>query len=365
MLIAFVVLLAFIFFVWLFMRQKQFGKLPSGKRLERIRSSPQYKNGAFQNIHYTPQLTEGESMPGLLVKFLFSSRGKKKPQQVLPSIKTDLKNLPADKNILVWFGHSSYFMQLDGKKILVDPVMSGSASPLPGGTRAFKGTDIYTTDDIPPIDYLFITHDHWDHLDYKTVTALQPKIKAVICPLGVGEHLEYWGFDSAIIHENDWGDVISLPDGFTVTLTPGRHFAGRTLKRNSSLWTSYVLRSPSKNIFIGGDSGYDTHFAEIGKKFGPFDWAILENGQYDQSWRYIHLLPEEFVIAAKEINAKNILPLHSSKFLLGNHVWNEPLIRLMENNKTAGLPVATPQIGEAVDLDATGQAFGQWWQEIR
>ena len=184
-------------------------------------------------------------------------------------------------------------MQLDGKKVLVDPVFSGSASPLPFGTKAFAGTDPYTTADMPEIDYLFITHDHWDHLDYETICALQPKIKQIICPLGVGAHLTYWGFVQEFIHEINWNEDLFLGTGFNVHSIPARHFSGRDYKRNGTLWSSFILKTPSHKIFIGGDSGYDTHFKEAGDQFGPFDLVILENGQYDKKWKYIHMQPAE------------------------------------------------------------------------
>lgn len=354
-----------IIFVIAFMRLPMFGKLPTGERLEKIKRSPNYRDGAFQNIHFTPQLTEGASYVSVLKEFLFGKKERMRPLENLPSVKTDLQHLPLENNVLVWFGHSSYYLQADGKRMLVDPVFSGSASPLPGGTRSFLGSDIYTVSDIPEIDILFISHDHWDHLDYKTIRELRPKIKQVICGLGVGAHLEYWGYDKNIIHEHDWNQTVEPYEGFKVTLVPARHFSGRTFKRNTSLWTSYVLQTPSLKIFIGGDSGYDIHFAETGNKYGPFDLAIIENGQYDKSWRYIHLLPEEFLTAAKELNAKKIFPVHSSKFGLSNHSWDEPLKKVTENNMHAQFNIITPMIGEAVRLSDNTQTFSRWWESVK
>ncbi|RYY44129.1 MAG: MBL fold metallo-hydrolase [Chitinophagaceae bacterium] len=360
-----IITLVLVVAAWSFFRQRQFGRLPRGERLSNIRKSVNYRNGSFQNQHHTPQLSEGASYTAVLAEFLFKKKARTRPLEPLPTIKTDLHQLAARENVLIWFGHSSYFIQVDGKKILVDPVFSGAASPLPMGTRAFAGSDIYKAADIPQIDYLFISHDHWDHLDYKTMLQLRSKISNVICPLGVGEHLERWGFNPASIIEKDWYDQFPLAAGFEVTVTPARHFGGRTLKRNSSLWASYVLKTPSLKIFIGGDSGYDTHFAEIGKQHGPFDLAILENGQYDKSWRYIHLLPEEFLAAAKDLRARKILPVHSSKFSLGNHAWDEPLSLVSENNKAEKLQVITPMIGELVHIASETQQFTRWWEGVK
>lgn len=348
-----------------FLRQPKFGKLPSGERLERIKKSPNYKNGSFQNISNTPNLTEGVSYFTAAKEFLFDRKDGVRPKVKIPSIKTNLLNLDTSKDILVWFGHSSYFIQVDGKRILIDPVFSGSASPLPFGTIAFNGTDIYTTDDIPPIDYLFISHDHWDHLDYETIIKLKPKIKNVICGLGTGEHFEYWGYDKSKIIEKDWNEKIILDNDFIAYTVPARHFSGRWLKRNQSLWTSYVLQTPTMKIFIGGDSGYDKHFAEIGKTFGPFDLAILENGQYNKNWRYIHMTPDEVLKAARDLNAKRLFPVHSSKFALSTHSWYKPLKTITELNKEAKVSIITPIIGEQVNLKDSTQKFSEWWKEVQ
>lgn len=362
-------LLIFIFLlviaVWAFMQQPQFGKLPDGARLERIKKSPNYKNGSFENLNPTPALTEGVSYFKMFKDFFFSSKKRNKPIDELPSEKTDLLGLDKTKEVLVWFGHASYFLQLGGRTILVDPVFSGAASPLPFTTRAFKGADRYTPDDMPEIDYLFISHDHWDHLDYKTVTALKKKVKTVICPLGVGAHLEYWGFDTAKIIERDWNEEITLADGWKVFTLPARHFSGRGFKRNQSLWTSWALITPNFRIYMGGDSGYDTHFKTIGDKFGSFDLAVLENGQYDANWKYIHMFPNEVLKAAKDLNAKRLLPVHSSKFALANHDWDTPLKTLIAQNEKQGIAVLTPIIGQPVWLADTTQRFSNWWEGVK
>src|SRR5690606_4424149 len=168
-------------------------------------------------------------------------------------------------------------------------------------TKAFKGSNPYTADDIPAIDYLFITHDHWDHHDHQTILQLKPRIKKIITGLGTGAHLEYWGFDNSIIEERDWDEKIELGDDFIAYTAPARHFSGRGFARNNSLWTAFVLQAPDYKIFIGGDSGYGKHFAETGKKHGGFDLAILENGQYDRKWKYIHMMPDEVLQAAKDL----------------------------------------------------------------
>lgn len=358
----FVLLILFAGVVFAFLQLPKFGKTPSGKRLEIIKKSPNYRDGAFKNLHETPNITQPFSV--FFKDFFLTPKKRNKPVDEIPSIKTDLLRLDPQKDVLVWFGHSSYFFQVDGKKILVDPVLSGSASPLAFTTKAFRGTDGYKAEDIPEIDYLFISHDHWDHLDYETIIKLKSKIKKVICALGTGEHFEYWGFDPSKIIEKDWNETIPLEEGFTAYTAPARHFSGRGLLRNKALWTSWILQTPSMKIYIGGDSGYDTHFAEIGQKFGPFDLAILENGQYDKSWKYIHMMPAEGLQAAKELQAKRLFPVHSGKFAISNHDWDTPLKTITEENKKFNIPLVTPIIGEEVRLKDSSQTFTQWWKGL-
>jgi L-ascorbate metabolism protein UlaG (beta-lactamase superfamily) len=348
--------------VVIFLQQPQFGKLPSGDRLERIKKSPNYRDGQFQNESFTPDLAEGSSYLKVLTKFFFGKSKYNIPGAVIPSQKTDLLHLKADEDVLVWFGHSSYFMQIDGKTFLVDPVFSGSASPIRFTTPSFKGTDVYSVDDFPAIDYLLISHDHWDHLDYETVLKLKLKVGKIVTGLGTGAHLEHWGFDMSKVIEKDWNEEVDFGNGFTVNVTPGRHFAGRTFSRNKALWVSFVVRTPSKKIFIGGDSGYDNHFKKIGEKFGPFDLAILECGQYNEAWKYIHMMPEETVTAAQDLKSTKLMPVHWAKFSLALHDWNEPIQRVSVEAQKQNMPLVTPLIGQKVDLKCE-QVFEQWWKE--
>jgi L-ascorbate metabolism protein UlaG (beta-lactamase superfamily) len=354
------IVLALIIIVYAYMRLPKFGAASSGERLQRIHHSPNFKNGQFQNLSVTPSFTEGATMGKVMKEFFFVKSPGRRPPGVLPSQKIDLHVLDPDSNVLVWFGHSSYFMQIDRKKFLVDPVLSGHASPFKFTTKSFPGSDVYTVDEIPSIDYLIITHDHWDHLDYETVTKLKPRIGKIITGLGVGAHLERWGFDQKIIFENDWNEELMLEDGFKVHSVPARHFSGRTFLRNRSLWLSFILTTPSMKIFVGGDSGYDTHFENTGNEFGPFDLAILECGQYNKSWKYIHMMPEEVVQAAIDLKAKVLLPVHWSKFSLSLHDWNEPILRVVKESKKKNVTTIHPLIGEAVDLKNIRE-YATWW----
>lgn len=333
----------------------------SKTRKEKMQQSKNFRNGKFHNLNNTPALTEGYGYFKVLYEFFFTKVEGKRPLHALPSVKTNLLTLNTDEDILVWFGHSSYFMQIDGKKFLVDPVFSGSASPIRGSNTSFAGADVYTVQDLPAVDYLIITHDHYDHADYRTLIQLPSKTGKVICGLGVGRYLEEWGFSPEQILEQDWNEKVDLTEGFKAYIKPARHFSGRGMIRNNTLWMSVLLQTPTMKLYIGGDSGYDTHFAEIGREFGEIDLAILENGQYDLKWKYIHMLPNEVLEAGKDLKAKRILPVHSAKFAMANHAWNEPLKRITALNKHTGLKLITPMIGEAVRLKDLNQQFTNWW----
>lgn len=365
MLIFLFILALFIAFVLLFLQLPQFGKAPSGERLQRIVQSPHYKDTAFVNEETTGTFSEGHSFGGVLYSFLFGKRPDLKPKESIASAFTDLHQLPADADVLVWFGHSSYFLQVGGLKFLIDPVFSGNASPIPSSNQAFKGSDVYRVKDISAIDYLLITHDHYDHLDYQTVIGLKDKVQNVICGLGVGAHLERWGYPTERIIEKDWNESLVLEKGMTLHTLPTRHFSGRSFKRNNTLWLSFLLETSNGKIYLGGDSGYGEHFAKIGNQFGPINLAILENGQYNPAWHAIHCSPEETLKAAKALQAKRLMPVHSSKFALAMHPWYEPLTEITRLNSSYHVPLVTPMIGEKVNLQETGQVFSEWWKMVQ
>ena len=259
-----------------------FGRLPRGSRLERILQSPNYRDGQFRNLEASPMMTGDKSRLSGILEFLFRKKEGLRPDAAVPALKTDLRALDRDSNLLVWFGHSSYLLQAEGRRVLVDPVFR-AAAPFSFLNRPFKGTDIYRPGDMPDVDLLVITHDHWDHLDYRTVTELKSRIGKVVCPLGVGEHFEYWGFEPEKIIELDWHETAALGDGFAVHCLPSRHFSGRGLNPNRTLWASFLLETPARQVYMGGDGGYGKHFAQIGRQFPGIDLAILENRQYNDA----------------------------------------------------------------------------------
>lgn len=307
-----------------------FGRAPRGERLERISASPNYRKGQFHNLEKTPEVTSDKGILRALWDALFDSPNDKVPSSPVKAMKTNIGALPLTDNQLVWLGHSSYFMTLDWKRILVDPVLTSEFPVSLMMMKSFPGSDIYSPADIPPIDILIITHDHYDHLDYGTIRDIKERVGLVICPLGVGEHLEYWGVDKEKIRELDWNQT-ATSGPLKIECLPARHFSGRLFKRRNTLWASFMVTlSNGMTVYIGGDSGYGKHYRQIAQRYPTVDYAILENGQYNEDWRYIHTLPSQQESVIRDLGAKNVLPVHNSKFALARHPWNEPIDKIRE-----------------------------------
>ncbi len=338
---------------------KRIGRAPSGKRLERIKKSENYKDGEFWNIEPTSVNPDNVSFFTILREIL--SRPKTvTPSDDLPHIKTDLFNIKDDKPTVVWFGHSSYFLSYNGYRILVDPVFSGNASPVKFFGRSFPGTNIYSAGDFPEIDLLLITHDHYDHLDYPFIKQIRSKVKKVVTSLGIGEHLEKWGVEAHKISEINWGEHNQVQPSLTISAHPTRHFSGRGISRYKTLWSSFVLEWEEYRIYVGGDSGYSSEFKRLGNQYGPFDIVFLECGQYGKYWPQIHMTPEETVQAAMDMKAKVLFPVHWGKFVLSTHPWNESIKRVTAEATKKDQKYVSPRIGEAYIL---GESFKQkdWW----
>jgi L-ascorbate metabolism protein UlaG (beta-lactamase superfamily) len=294
------------------------------------------------------------------------------PAGRLPAVMTDLRALPDQGVWVVWFGHSSYLLKVEGVTILVDPVFSGNASPISWFAKAFAGTEVYGVGEMPEIDILLLTHDHYDHLDYKTVKVLAGKAGRVCTSLGVGAHLEAWGVEAEKIVELDWWENWEWEGlrggeagGLTLMAAPARHFSGRGFKRGGTLWSSFVVKGRGHSLYLGGDSGYEQHFREIGERFGPFELAILECGQYGKNWPYIHMMPEQTVEAALDLRAAVLMPVHWGKFTLALHPWDEPVRRLVAAANAAGaaekgLSLATPMIGQPMVIGGP-YPDTRWW----
>ena len=286
---------------------------------ERIQASPKYQDGMFQNQEPTPQFTGNESVGRQMWHFLTHPNHERVPSEPIHAIKTDLKNLPTDSDWLVWFGHSSYLFCLNGKRYLVDPVLKPEW-PASMMLKAFPGTDIYRPEDLPDIDVLIITHEHWDHMDYATLRDIRNRVKRVVCPLGIADYLRYWGYKDEITTEMDWYEVWE-----GITCLPSRHFSNRLLgKRNQTLWAAFMVEAGGHKVYIGGDGGYDGRFKEVYERFGAVDLALLENGQYNASWKYVHTTPEDLEKVILDLQAQQVFTVHHDKFALSVHPWYEP-----------------------------------------
>lgn len=333
-------------------------------------ASPNWTGDKFENYEPVVNITrnqEGEdSFLRAMLEIISPTKGKGIPEKTVPAVKTDLRSLPATGIHVVWFGHSSFLLQIDGKKILVDPVFSTYASPVPFIVKAFDGTEIYSPEDMPDVDVLLISHDHWDHLDYGTVTALKDRVKKVICPLGVDGHLIGWGYGEEQVQELDWFEYADIGQDLRIHLTPSRHFSGRFLKKNQTLWGGFVIEFNGKRIYYTGDGGFGKHFEKIAQRFPEgMDLVMLENGQYDVNWHDVHMFSEEAVEAAEIVKAKNVIPVHAGKFNLCRSPWKMFYERIVKAyaEKPYGYNLLLPKIGEAVTIPCNGE-FEHWWQQI-
>lgn len=336
------------------------GRYPSKQQQAVFEQLPNYKDGMFQNIY---KRTDTARVAVPRSGFNRERYGRfKKPalSRPMPSVKTSLKDNSFHAPTVVWFGHSSYLIRSKGFNILVDPVFSGYGSPVWFINRNYDGSNIYRIEDLPPVDLLILTHDHYDHMDYKTVRKLRKTTGRTIVPSGVGRILDFWGYGQTQFCEVNWADTVSIAPDILLVSTPAQHFSGRRNRRRKTLWTSYVLDIHGYRIFLGGDGGYSRHFSDIGRQYGPFDLVLLENGQYSMYWPTNHCYPEQTARAALELRAKMLLPVHWAKFSATYHSWNEPVKRLLPQADSLGVPVTVPRIGEPYTVgDAPKREI--WW----
>ena len=326
---------------------RSMGDNPKGEALALIDTLPNYKNGGFQNL--TERLDSAVKHGPL---YFFRSRPATiRPSKALPWVKTDLKKLTAAAPTIVWFGHSSLLIKTGQGNVLIDPIFSNHAGPVPGFMKAFAGTMNYSAQDMPMIDVLIISHDHYDHLDFRTLKKLKNQIKMAIVPVGVGADLRYWGFDPKKIIELNWNQTTTLPGGLQVTATPAQHRSNRSYSsENKTLWASYVIQADQHRLFYGGDGGYGDHFKQIGQQYGPFDLALVECGQYSPNWPWTHLLLEQPAQAAADLQAHMLQPIHWGKFPAADHPWTEPVKTLLPAAEKLGITVNVPRIGEPYTL---------------
>ncbi len=336
------------------------GYAPTGERLEKMKASPQWADGVFEN----PQPLWNDEI-GMFTEFV-EGEPNRVPEAPLPVVSVAgsfFDTPPASGLRITWLGHSTLLIEIDGHVLLTDPVWGPRTSPVDWlGPERWYAPPL-ALDDLPKLDAVLISHDHYDHLDYPTIVALADRDTRFFAPLGVGAHLEAWGVPAERIEDVDWWDVHEV-EGLTITTAPSRHASGRQiLDQNRTLWAGYAIRSENHNVFFSGDTGLFPGMTEIGERLGPFEVTMLEVGAYAQAWPDWHLGPEQAVTAHQMLQGDKFLPVHWGLFDLANHGWAEPMERVMDAAERDGVSVLAPRPGESLEPTTTG-APQRWWPEL-
>lgn len=330
-------------------------------KMEKINYSPQYKDGEFFNYKEAPAM---EFDFGTMWDWIFADNDRT-PEVDLPTQKVDfevIKNAKPNELKITWVGHSSQIVNIDGKIILIDPMYEETTAFM--GPSRFNGEVPLTFDEIPEIDLVIISHNHYDHLNAGTLEAIHPKVKQFIVPLMVGAQLEEVGVARDKIIEMDWWEEVKPFEGFLIAFTPAQHFSGRSLfDRNETLWGSYVVKGPYHNIYFSGDGGYSAQFKEIGEKYGPFDYTFMECGQYNELWHYAHMFPEESIQAHIDLKGKIMQPMHWGTFSLALHSWYDPMVKVARAADSLGVKISTPIVGETITVD-DNLITERWWESV-
>ena len=293
----------------------------------------------------------------------YKMKSKLRPLKNLPIVLSNKDNESLES--VTWFGHSASLLKIEGKKLLLDPMLGDASSPFPVfNSKRYSGSFSLEREDLQEIDAIIISHNHYDHLNYKSIMQLKDRAKHFYVPIGVARYLIKWGVSPSKISEHNWWDEITF-DTIKLVCAPARHFSGRSMTdRDRSLWCSWLILGQETKVFFSGDSGYAPHFKEIGDKYGPFDLTLMECGQYDTRWSAIHMLPEETVQAHIDVKGELLLPIHWGAFTLALHEWSDPIERVTEEAKRLGVNIATPQIGESITLKSTDYPSAAWWREV-
>lgn len=341
-----------------------FGRKASREKLLLFRQSRNYQRGKFVNQILTPMDISAKTMLSIVRDYI-KGNPKVRPETPIPVQPLDRHFLGGKQQAkAAWFGHSTLLLELDGKTILLDPIFEKRPSPVPflGGKRYSEKLPVEIAE-LPAVDAVLLSHDHYDHLDYASIKELKDKVKHFYVPLGVGSHLESWDVEPEKIKELDWWDEAEFDD-LILVCAPARHFSGRNLSdRDATLWCSWVIAGRQAKVYFSGDSGYGPHFADIGEKYGPFDLTFMECGQYDQRWSAIHMLPEETVQAQLDVKGKRMIPIHWAAFTLALHDWNDPIERVSKAAKNQKVRISTPKIGETVIIGSDRYPDSIWWRD--
>lgn len=337
------------------------GAQATGERLERMQASSRWKDGAF---HDTLPRVEPDILE-ILPKWFDKPKPFRRPEtdlSIYTKAEARLQQPPASGTRITWLGHSTLLIEIAKKRILVDPVWGEYVAPLPlKNARRFAAPPL-RFEALPPLDAVVISHDHYDHLDHPTILRLKDLEVEFYVPLGIGAHLEYWGIPSERIHEHDWWQEAQLGE-LTLACTPARHFSGRMLTdKDQTLWAGWAFIGKDTRLFYSGDTALHPEFAEIGKRYGPFDATMMESGAYNEMWSDVHLGPEQAVIAHQMLGGELLIPVHWGMFDLGLHGWTEPMERILVAAKKTGVPVATLRPGESVEPTDPPPPV-RWWPD--
>ena len=316
-----------------------------------------YMNQIHTDVSFKPK-----DIIGLMTDY-FKMKSKLRPLKNLPIVLSDKNNESLES--VTWFGHSASLLKIEGKTLLLDPMFGDASSPFPlFNSKRYSGIFSLEREDLREIDAIIISHNHYDHLNYKSIMQLKDRVKHFYVPTGVAQYLIKWGVSPSKISEHNWWDEITF-DNIKLVCAPARHFSGRSMTdRDCSLWCSWLILGQETKIFFSGDSGYAPHFKEIGDKYGPFDLTLMECGQYDPRWSAIHMLPEETVQAHIDVKGELLLPIHWGAFTLALHEWSEPIERVTKEANRLGVKITTPQIGESITLKSTDYPLSAWWKKI-
>ena len=332
----------------------------SGERLVRMQRSPEWRDGQFVN----PQPIINHMADGLTAMRRVSAVST--PNAPVPVEHVEASRFaqaPGSGLRITWMGHSTSLIEIDGARVLLDPVWSERPTPLPGVGPQRWYPPVMSLNALPHLDAVLISHDHYDHLDRPTVTALALTGTRFIVALGVGAHLEYWGVPRAQITELDWWEPVRVGT-LTITSTPARHASGRALwDRDHTLWTGFAIAGAQHRVYYSGDTGLFPAMREIGTRLGPFDCALIESGQYHRAWPDWHIGPEQAVEASVQVGARVLLPVHWGLFRLAYHGWTEPVERVLAAAATRGVMVATPRPGESVE-PTLPLVTTRWWPSL-
>jgi L-ascorbate metabolism protein UlaG (beta-lactamase superfamily) len=344
---------------------KSLGGKPEGARLERMKASPRWADGKFRNLHpITPGLRDPNAAMPTLKEFLCGGE-RRTPSGPLPSLNPlpAWSRVPASGLRATWLGHSTVLLEIDGLRVLTDPVWGPRASPSRVvGPKRFQPVPVPLRA-LPPIDLVVVSHDHYDHLDYPTIRELAKSEVPFVTSLGVGAHLELWGVRGERVTELDWWESHEHA-GLKITAAPSQHFSGRTPHGgNATLWSSMVIRSRKHAVFFSGDTGLTTEYQVIRERLGPFDLVMLEVGAFHPAWGDIHLGPEHALEALALLGGGPFLPIHWGTFSLAMHAWDQPAEVLLEKGPKSGAQLLMPRLGEPVE-PAQADGVEPWWRGV-